>query len=67
MPEKDYSSLINKKFKHPYTGKVFRIKNITKDGKAELSTDIDKINIETIARTWEQVNESSPDSMLICG
>jgi hypothetical protein len=67
MAQKDYSLLINKTFKHPYSGKLFKIKNITSDGKAELSVAIDKVNIETILNNWEQIDESTQDKTLICG
>ena len=67
MKQKDYSQLINKTFKQPYTGKHFRIKNITADGKAELPSVVDKTNIETILNTWEAVNESATNESLICG
>jgi len=63
MQTKDYSLLINKTFKHPITGKTFKIKAINHDGKVELAEIDVSVDIQTILCNWEPVTEST----LICG
>jgi hypothetical protein len=64
---KNYSHLINKTFKHPITGKYFKIKDIQSDGKTILSEISDSTHIDVILNNWEQVNESINNETLICG
>ena len=64
---KDYSLLINKTFRHPNSGKYFKIRDIKADGSVVLSEVGDTLHIETLLSNWEQVNESSNTETLICG